>query len=310
MLPTKAAREGEYPNRPVRVILASTVGGTSDQLARIVAARLEAVLGQAIVIEARPGAAGRIAFDYVANAAPDGYTLLLATNGANAIGAAEGGAGSSGEAALALAPVTRLVHLPIVVAVTPALHLDSLSALIARARNAPGKLSYASGGIGSTSHLAADVLFRRAGVRLVHIPYAGTSAALKDVLSGEVPVLFTTIGTVATLLQAGKLRGLAVTGEHRAAGFPALPTVAEAGYPGFDITTWLGIAAPPGTPRPIIVRLHDELVRILADPDVRAQLAALGMEPLGDTPEQFASALNADVRRWAELIRADGAPTQ
>ena len=310
MLPAKAAQEGEYPSRPVRVILASTLGGTSDQLARIVVARLEAVLGQPIVIEARPGAAGRIAFDYVADAAPDGYTLLLATNGANAIGAAEGGAGSSVEPGLALSPVTRLVRLPIVVAVTPALHLDSLPALIARARNAPGKLSYASGGIGSTSHLAADVLFRRAGVRLVHIPYAGTSAALKDVLSGEVPVLFTTIGTVAALLQAGKLRGLAVTGEHRAAEFPALPTVAEAGYPGFDITTWLGIAAPPGTPRPIIVRLHDELVRILADPDVRAQLVAFGMEPLGDTPEQFASALNADARRWAQLIRADGAPTQ
>jgi tripartite-type tricarboxylate transporter receptor subunit TctC len=133
---------------------------------------------------------------------------------------------------------------------------------------------------------------------------------VKDVLSGEVPVLFTTIGTVAALLQAGKLRGLAVTSEHRTAAFPALPTVAEAGYPGFDITTWLGIAAPAGTPRRIIVRLHDELVRILADPDVRGQLAAFGMEPLGDTPEQFASALNADARRWAQLIRADGAPTQ
>jgi len=303
--PAQAAEEGEYPNRPIRFILPSTIGGTSDLLARLIAARLGPALGQPVVIEARPGAAGRIAVDYVANAAPDGYTLLFANNGANAIVPAE--RGTSIEPGTQFAPVTMLARLPIVVAVTPALDVDNLPALITQARNAPGKLSYASSGIGSTSHMAADLLFRRAGVRLVHVPYAGTSTAVRDVLSGEVPVLFTHLGTIAALIHAGKLRGLAVTGDHRMAEFSDLETVAEAGYPGFDVVTWHGVVAPGGTPRAIIVRLHDELVRMLADREVRAQLSALGMEPVGDTPEQFASALEADVRRWAGVVREDGA---
>ena len=306
--PAQAAEEGEYPNRPIRIILPSTIGGTSDLLARLIASRIGPVLGQPLVIEARPGAAGRIAVDHVANAAADGYTLLLANNGANAIVPAERGA--SIEPGMSFAPVTMLARLPVVVAVTPALDVSTLPALIARARNAPGKFSYASSGIGSSSHMAADLLFRRAGVRLVHVPYPGTSAAVRDVLSGEVPVLFTHLGTVAALIQAGKLRGLAVTGDHRMAEFPDLVTVAEAGYPGFEVTTWHGVVAPGGTPRPIIMRLHDALVRMLADREVRAQLAAMGMEPVGDTPEEFAGAIEADVRRWAAVARAHEAASK
>ncbi|MGA8034037.1 MAG: tripartite tricarboxylate transporter substrate binding protein [Casimicrobiaceae bacterium] len=291
-----------YPDRPVHLILPSPIGGTSDLLARLIGARLGEALGQRIVIEARPGAAGQIAVDYVAGAAPDGYTLLLADNGANAIAPAGRGTAHA-KAAARFAPVTMLARLPIVVVVRPALGVDTLEELIQRARAAPGELFYASSGVGSTSYTAAALLFRRAGVRLVDVPYAGTSVAVKDVLSGEVPVLFTHLGTVATLVHAGRLRALAVTGNHRMADFPDLETVAESGYPGFDVTTWHGVVAPLGTPRSIVARLHDELTRIVGLAEVRRQLAAMGMEPVGDTPEEFASAIAADVRQWAEVLR-------
>jgi len=197
-----------------------------------------------------------------------------------------------------------LARLPILVAAAPSTGIDSLQALIRRARSEPGGLEYASGGIGSTSHIAAVRLFQRAGVHLVHIPYAGTSAAVKDVLSGTVPILFTHLGTVASLVRAGRLRALAVTGNRRMAEFPGIPTVAELGYPGFDITTWHGVVAPIGTPREIIVRLHDTLVRAVSRPEARAELVALGMEPVGSSPEAFARAIADDVRNWSEVLRS------
>jgi tripartite-type tricarboxylate transporter receptor subunit TctC len=284
-------------------VLPSTVGGTSDGIARLLESRLAEALGQPVVIEARPGAAGRIAVERVASAAPDGYTLLLANNGANAIVPARREAEGQ-DVAQSFSPVSLLARLPIVIVVTPALAADNLKGLVALARREPGRLSYASSGGGSTSHLAAALLFQRADIRLVHVPYSGTSAAVKDVLSGEVPVLFSHLGTVATLVRAGQLRALAVTGDHRMVDFPDLPTVAESGYRGFDITTWHGIVAPANTPREIVLRLNVELVRVVALAEVRRQLAAMGMEPVGSTPEQFAAAINADVMRQAALLRS------
>lgn len=297
----RAADLAAYPNRPIHLVLPSTVGGTSDLLARLVVSGLAEALGQSIVIETRAGAAGQIAIERVAAAAPDGYTLLLANNGANAIVPA--GRGTSAlELQKMFSPVSMLARLPIVIAVAPTSGIDTLHDLIARARSAPSALSYASGSTGSTSHMAAVLLFERAGVRLVHVPYAGTSAALKDVLSGEVPVLFTHIATIAALMHAGRLRALAVTGDHRLAEFPEVETVAEAGFPGFDVTTWHGIVVPANTPQPIVTRLHDELVRFVGKPETRRQLAAMGMEPVGSTPKQFADAIDADVKRWAEVV--------
>jgi tripartite-type tricarboxylate transporter receptor subunit TctC len=296
-----AANGGKYPDRPIVLVLPSPIGGTSDLFARLVETWLEQALGQPVVVEAKPGAAGRIAVDYVAAAAPDGYTLLIANNGANAILPA--GSDPQIDKAKQFAPITMLARLPILVAASPAIGIDSLPALIARARSEPGRLEYASGGIGSTSHTAAALLFQRAGVHLVHIPYVGTSAAVKDVLSGTVPILFTHIGTVASLVRAGRLRALAVTGSRRMPDFPEIPTVAELGYPGFDITTWHGLVAPIGTPQEAIVRLHDALVRAIAQPEARAQFVALGMEPVASSPEEFAKAITEDVRNWSEVLR-------
>ncbi len=299
----------DYPNRPIRLILPSTAGGTSDLLGHLVAAQLGEAIGQPVVLELRPGAAGRIAADMVARAAPDGYTLLLANNGTNAI--VPGGRGTATvDLTKDLAPVTLLARLPIVIVASVTLDVRTLRELLALARRSPGKLSFASGGAGSTSHIAATLLFRRAGVRLVHVPYSGTSAAVKDVLSGEVPVMFTHLGTVAGLIGAAQLRALAVTGDHRMSDFPAVETVAEAGFAGFDVTTWHGIMVPAGSPRAVVLRLHEALARIVARPDVRGQLAAMGMEPLGSGPEQFAVELDADVRRWTEVIRANGVSTE
>ncbi len=308
-LPASAADDARYPDRPITLILPSTVGGTSDLLGRLVARYLGEAFGVPVVVEARPGAAGRIALDQAARSEPDGYTLFLANNGINAI--VPGGRGTeAGALGKAFAPVTMLARLPIVVVVTPALGVTTLAGLIARARRTPGALSFASSDVGSTSHMAASLLFRRAGVKLVHIPYAGTSSAVRDVLSGEVPVLFTHLGTVAALLRDGRLRALAVTGRGRMAEFPDIETVAEAGYPGFDVTTWHGILVPAGTPPAIVSRLHAALVRIVALPEMQRQLAALGMEPDTGTPAQFAADIAADVRHWAEVLRRTGAATR
>lgn len=298
-----------YPLRPLRMVLPSTSGGTSDLLGRIVATHLADALGEPVVIDLRPGAAGRIGADAVATAAPDGYTLLMANNGTNAI--VPGGRGTAPrDLARTLAPVMMLARLPIAIAVAPSLGMHTLQELVARARRDPKSLAYASGGAGSTSHLAAALLFRRAGVEVVHVPYPGTSAAVKDVLSGDVPVLFTHLGTIAGLLADGQLRALAVTGSRRMRGFPGIPTVAEGGYPGFDVTTWHGIMVPAATPTGIVARLEAALAHMAADSDFQRQVIALGMEPASDGPERFAIELDADVRRWADLVRRQGIATE
>ena len=306
--PAFAQNDGDYPERPIHFIIPNTSGGTSDILARLIGARLSDAMGQPVVVESRPGAAGRIALDYMAKAAPDGYTILLGNNGTNAIVPIEQASHAIDETALV--PVIKLASLAIVVAATPKLGVSSLRDLIERARRQPDSLAYASSGIGSTSHMAAALLSQRAGIKLLQIPYAGTASAVKDVLSGEVPVIFTHLATVATLIGAGQLRALAVTGLHRTAAFPDIPTVAESGFPGFDVVTWHGVLAPPGTPREIVIRLHDELARILAMEDMRAQLANLGMEPVGGTPEEFAADIRADRQRWATVIRDAGLPSR
>ena len=303
--PAFAQSPGDYPARPIHFVIPNTVGGTSDILARLIGARLSEAIGQPVIVESRPGAAGRIALDHMAKAAPDGYTILLGNNGTNAIVPGAQAADDS-----TLVPVIKFASLAIVIAATPRLEVKSLTDTIERARRKPDSLAYASSGIGSTSHMAAALLSQRAGIKLLQIPYAGTASAVKDVLAGEVPLIFTHLATVATLIRAGQLRALAVTGLHRTAAFPDIPTVAESGFPGFDVVTWHGVLAPPGTPREIVMRLHGELARIVATEDMRAQLATMGMEPLSGTPEEFAADIKADRQHWATVIRDAGLPSR
>ena len=303
-----AAHTG-YPNRPIRVVLPATVGSTSDLVMRALQGPVGALLGEPVVIEARGGAAGKIAVDHVTNSPPDGYTVLVANNGTHSIVPAGRGT-SPADLGRTLLPVTMLVRSPIVVAVNPRLKVDTLSALVERARAAPGALAYASSGAGSTSHLASTMLAKRAGIELQHVPYASSAAGVRDVLSGEVPVLFSQLGTIGTLVQSGQLRALALMAERRTPGFPDVETIAEAGYPGLEISTWYGLVVPAATPRAIIDKLHAAFVRALAEPDVRRTFTSFAMEMIGGTPEHFAAALEADARRWGELVREYGAAAE
>ncbi len=246
--------------------------------------------------------------ELAAKSPPDGYTLFLANNGTAAVLPGVDTAGEPGQASFA--PVSRLTSLSIVIAAAPSLGVTSLPALIERARSEPALLPYASGGVGSTSHLAAELLSRRAGVKFIQVPYSGTAFAVKDVLSGEVPLLFTHLGTVASHLRSGQLRALAVTSLRRAPAFPDIPTVAEVGFPGFDVTTWHGVLVPAGTPTEVIERLHGEFVGILAEADIRERLENLGMEAVGNSPAQFAVDIRADRERWAAVMHDAGLPTQ
>jgi len=302
------ANTAAYPTRPLRVVVPNAAGGSSDLLVRLVGARLGDALGQPVIIDLRPGAAGKVALDHVAKSPPDGYTLFLANNGTTAILPTVDGTGAPGQASFA--PVSRLTSLPIVIAATPSLGVTTLPELIERAKRVPGLLPYASGGIGSTSHLAAALLSHRADVKFIQVPYSGTAFAVKDVLSGEVPVIFTHLGTVAPYLRGGQLRALAVTGRRRAAAFPDIPTVAEAGFPDFDVTTWHGVLVPAGTSGEIVQRLHGELVRIVTNAEVRERLENMGMESVGNTPAQFAADIRADREHWATVIQDAGLPTQ
>ncbi|MBP8295845.1 MAG: tripartite tricarboxylate transporter substrate binding protein [Burkholderiales bacterium] len=290
-----------YPSRTIRMIVPFNAGGGIDALARQVGAKLSETLGQPVVVENLPGAAGNRASDLVARATPDGYTLLVGTN-SMAINPALPGSRAP-DPVRAFAPVSKLVTIPVVVAVTPSFEAQSLQELLALARKTPRKLAFANQGIGTTSHIAAALLSQRAGVEFLHVPYSGTGSVARDVISGEIPILFSATGVVAPLVRGGQLRALAVTGSQRSSALPEVPTVAEAGLPGFEVSSWYGVLAPAGTPAGIVGRLHAELVRILALPDVSERLSRQGMHAIGNTPAQFGAEIGADVERWARVVR-------
>ena len=293
-----------FPCSPVRLVLPSSVGGTSDLLGRLMASPLGDALGVPVVVVARPGAAGKIATEHVATSPADGCTLLLANNATHA---ANSGAHADGELHKAFAAVGKIASLPIVVVVTPSLRISTLDELFAHARREPAMLSYASSESGSTSHRAATLLFDRAGVGALHVPYAGTSTAVKDTLAAEVPVLFTHLGTVAPLIRAGKLRALAVSGAQRMKEFPGIPTIAESGFPGFEVTTWHGVVAVNSIPKRVLLRLRAALASVAAMPELREQLAALGMEPVDSGAEQFAVEIGAELPQPADGVRKGSA---
>jgi tripartite-type tricarboxylate transporter receptor subunit TctC len=299
-----AAGPEPFPSRPIHLIVPFTAGNQLDVFARVIGGRLEEAMGQPVIVENRPGVSGNVASEAVAKASPDGYTLLVSgvlitllplTYGSRAV-----------EPTASLAPITRLAQQPIVIAVNPSLNVNSLSGLIALARRSPGKISYATSGIGTAQHIAMTMLAQRAGIELLHIPYVNSGQLIGDVLSGEVPIAMSFPGTVGPLVKAGRLKALAVTSPHRALAWPDTPTVAESGFPGFDVLSWAGVLAPAGTPPEIIDRLHREIVRILSIPEVRSVFLAQSAEPVGNTPAEFAAEIKASIARWAPVVRAAG----
>jgi tripartite-type tricarboxylate transporter receptor subunit TctC len=307
-LSSAAVAAEPYPTRPIRIVVAFSAGGVIDTVTRMVGTRLEETFGQPVIVENRPGASGNIASEAVAKAAPDGYTLLAAANPVTVLPSTHGA--RAVDPVRAFAPITKLATQPILIAINPALRVDSVSDLIALGKRSPERLAYATAGVGTTDHLAAAMLWTRAGVEALHVPYTNTGQEIKDLLAGEIRISFIVLGTVAPYLRSGQLKALAVTGMRRVAAIPDVPTVAESGFSGFEATSWSGLLAPAGTPKDIIDTLHREVARILQLPDVRDKLVAMGMEPVGNTPEQFADEIKALVKFWPPVVKAAGIPTE
>jgi tripartite-type tricarboxylate transporter receptor subunit TctC len=290
-----------WPNHPVRLIVSYPPGGGADVVARLLAPKLSESLGQQLVVENRGGAAGVIGTEAVAKAAPDGYTILL--------DASAHGVNPALQPKLPydtmkdIAAVSLLVRVPNIVVVTPSLPVASIKDLIALARAKPGALSFGSSGNGSAQHLAGELFKFQAGVFMVHIPYRGGGAAMIDVMSGQIPVMFANMASALPHVRSGKLKPLATTGARRSPAAPDLPTVAEAALPGYEVYEWNGLFVPAGTPPGIVARLHDDTVKALASADVRERLATLGAEVVASTPAELDRFRANEIAKWTVIIK-------
>lgn len=298
------AQAATYPDKPIRWIVPFPAGGAADLISRPLAQKLAEKWGQQIVIDNRPGAGSNLGIELAAKAPPTGYTLVVVP--------ATFTATPSLYPKLAydpvrdFAPITLISSSPLVLIVPPSLPVKSLAELIALAKSKPGELNYASSGIGASAHLAAELLKGLAGIDVAHIAYRGQPPAIIDMLSGRVQMMFANVPVALPQITAGKLRGIAVTTLQRSPQLPNLPTVAESGFPGFEVNQWTGLVAPAGTPKAIIAKLHDAVVAALETPEVRSNLINQGFQPAGGSPEQFAAYIQSELQKWGKLIRERG----
>ena len=299
-----AARADDYPTRPITLVVPYPAGGGNDLIARVVAEKMSAMLGQAIAIENRGGAGGTIATRQVARSAPDGYTLLVATSSLAINPSLYPNVGY--DPRTDFSPIGLMASSQNVALVHPSVAAQSIAELIARAKAAPGKLTFASTGGGNSVQLAAELFAAMAGVTLTAIPYKGNGPALSDLLGGHVAMMFSPLPAAVGLVRDSKVRALAVTGSRRAPLFPDLPTVAEAGLPGYESSLHYGIVAPAGVPRPIVEKLNGALRAALAAPDVQQRLAADGAEVMPGTPAAYAADIAAEEAKWSPIVRKAG----
>jgi tripartite-type tricarboxylate transporter receptor subunit TctC len=302
LMAPKAGMAQTYPNKPVRLIIPFAPGGVADVIARPIADRLSRTLGQPVVVESRAGATGTLGAAYVAQSAPDGYTLLLGTTNEIAMSPTLYQA-LPYDPRTAFAPITSVAVFPNVLVVGKDTPFRTLADLIAAARDKPGTLTFASSGVGSSNHLSAELFKREAKVNILHVPYKGGGPALIDVSGGHVTAMFATLPSAVSLIQSGVIRALAVTGSHRSDILPDVPTVIEAGLPGVVVTTWNGVLAPAGTPPELLVRLHKALADAVAEPSLKATFAAVGAETELITPQEFEARIRADFDRWSLVIK-------
>jgi tripartite-type tricarboxylate transporter receptor subunit TctC len=303
MAATGHAAEPVYPAKPIRLLVGFSPGGGTDVAARIIGKKLSEAWSQQVVVDNRAGAGGLVAFEMTAKANPDGYTLL-ATSPSFAI--------QPGLAAKLpydpirdFAPITQASAAPYILVLHPGVEAKSVKDLVALAKAGPGKLNYASGGIGSAQHLTAELFRLTAGIDIVHVPYKG-AVSVPDVIAGRIQMLFSGVPQALSHIQAGRLRAVGVTTPARSAALPNVPTLAEAGVPGFNVTIWYGILATGGTPRAIIEKLNAGFVQAIQSPDVRQQLTALGLEPVGDASAQFAATVRSELKQWAGVVKRAG----
>lgn len=294
-----------YPVKTVRIVVGFSPGGSTDITARIIAQKMTEAWRQQVVVENRTGAGGNIAADAVAKAPPDGYTLLLATTGVMAVNHRLYRT-LTYDAIRDFAPITQIGSLPLILIVHPSLPVKSVKDLVALAKAKPGQLSYASSGVGGTTHMTGEIFRMLAGVDLVHIPYKGSGQAMVDLIGGQVPVAFDQVTSSIAHVESGKLRALAVTSAKRFASVPNLPTMAEAGVPGYEAVSWNGLSAPAATPREIINRIQTEVARVIQLPDIKERFFKDGIEGIGSTPEQFAAHIRSERTKWEKVIDAAG----
>jgi tripartite-type tricarboxylate transporter receptor subunit TctC len=303
-VPTKSTMAATYPTAPIRIVAPFPPGGGLDIIARIVAQWLTETWGQQVGVDNRPGAGGTIGTAIAAKAAPDGYTLIIVSS-AHTINASLYRQ-LPYDTLNDFAPVSLITAVPHLLVVHPSLPAATVKGLIAIAKSKPGQIAYVSGGLGSSTHLAAELFKSMAGVDLLHVPYKGTVPSLVDVMSGQVPVTFGTVPTVLQHIKAGRLRALGLTGARRSLSAPDVPTIAEAGVLGYEAATWHGMLVPARTPGAIVAKLNSEVVRMLNDVEVRARLGREGLEPIGSTPEQMDAHLRTEIPKWAQVIRTAG----
>jgi tripartite-type tricarboxylate transporter receptor subunit TctC len=294
-----------FPSRPIRLVVPSAAGGSTDTVARVVGNAVAASLGVAVVIDNKPGAGGNIASELVAAAAPDGYTLLVPYGGF--------AINPSLYPKLAFdslkdfAPVILLCSVTGILVVNPAVPAQSVSELIALAKAKPGKLNFASAGSGTVTHLAGEEFKMMAGIDVVHVPYKGSSFALNDLMGGQVQMMFANLPGTIQLVEAGKLRVLAVNGAERSPLLPKVPTIAESGLAGYEASTWFGVLAPAGTPKDVVAKLNAEFAKALRSREVAAAFATDGATAAGGSPEQFGTFIRGEMDKWGKVVRASGA---
>lgn len=304
VLPTLAAAQ-DWPTKPIRLIVPFAPGGLADTSARAVAEKLGARLGQSVVVENRSGASGNIGMQAVAQSAPDGYTLVLGFDGTVVINPhifTKPGFDVLND----FAPVTKLGDATLLLVAHPSVPAKNIRELIDLEKAKPGSFSYGTSGTGGTPHMAGELINQRYGTKFVHVPYKGGGQAVIDVVGGQIPLVFTAVASAQQHVKSGKLVGIGVSSAKRSSSLPDVPTFVESGLADFVVDSWVGILAPAKTPRPIVDRLQRELAEVLKDPEVRSRYATLGIEPVGNTPEQFGAQIRADLARWEKVVKTAG----
>jgi len=304
-LTTTAAHADSYPTKPIRLIVPYPAGGTTDILARLFAMQLGARLKQTVVVENRGGASGAIGSVEVARAAPDGYTLLMASSSTHGINSAVYKK-LPYDAVKDFAPVTMVASTPNIIVVNNSVPVKNLQELIALAKAEPGKLNFGSTSLGGSPHMSAELLKMMTGIDMVHVPYKGAAPMLSDLLGGQIQIGFDNLPSTINFVRTGKVRAIAVTTPQRWPGAPDIPTVAERGLPGYDVSGWFGLLAPAGTPKAILETLQQNVAAAEKDPEVAKHMLELGAQPIGNSPEAFAAQIKLDVEKWKKVVQATG----
>src|SRR5882724_1663478 len=306
LLATSPAAAQDFPKKPIELVVPFVAGGTTDNIARLIAQRFSDSWGQTVVVNNRSGGGGTIATNVVAKAAPDGHILLVTTIG---FAITAGLQKLPYDPIRDFAPITELASLPLMLVVHASVPATSLAEFIALMRSKPGGWDYASAGVGTSPHLAAEMFKSMAKVDLVHVPYKGNAEANNAMLGGHVKIYFALVPAVLQHVKAGTFRALAVTTEKRLPYLPDVPTIAELGFPGYEISSWQGVFAPAGTPNDVVDKINGELVRLVKTPEMRARMAQEGADPVGSTPDAFAERVRNEITKWTKVIKDSGMPT-